>query len=160
MIAGIAAGPSDVWMHQIRRNLTNCEDGWLIAKTDLIVSNGMDAPTRQRQLCACSELFRRLIDESGTKVVRLPHRSPNLNAYSECSVRSIKDERPNRLIFFGRATLRRAVAAYINHDHNEHNYQGLTNRLIRFPEPQSPIGTVLRRERLGGLLNCYYRKTA
>jgi putative transposase len=36
--------------------------------------------------------FRRLIGDSGTKVIRLPPRSPNLNAYCERFVRSIKDE--------------------------------------------------------------------
>ena len=56
-----------------------------------------------------SEQFRRLIRDSGTKVIRLPPMSPNLNAYAERFVRSIKDECLNRMIFIGQASLRRAV---------------------------------------------------
>ena len=58
--------------------------------------------------------------------------SPNLNAYAERFVRSIKDECLNRMIFIGQ-TLRRAVAEYMDHYHAERNHQGLKNRLIHAP---------------------------
>ena len=64
-----------------------------------------------------SEQFRRLIRDNGTKVIRLPPMSPNLNAYAERFVRSIKDECLNRMIFIGQASLRRAVAEYLDHYH-------------------------------------------
>jgi choline dehydrogenase-like flavoprotein len=46
-------------------------------------------------------------------------------------------------------------------DHSERNHQGLDNALI-CPEPghAGAEGEVHRRERLGGLLNYYYRKAA
>jgi transposase InsO family protein len=56
--------------------------------------------------------------------------SPNLNAYAERFVRSIKDECLNKMIFIGQASLRRAVAEYMEHYHRERNHQGLENRLI------------------------------
>jgi transposase InsO family protein len=55
------------------------------------------------------EQYRRLIRGSGTNIIRLPPRSPNLNAYAERFVRSIKSECLNRMIFLGQASLRRAV---------------------------------------------------
>ena len=47
------------------------------------------------------------------------------------------------------------------HYHSERNHQGLDNALI-CPEPEygRGEGEVHRRQRLGGLLNYYYRKAA
>ena len=69
-------------MLQIGRNLTDAQSGALHAKRYLII----DRDTKY------SQQFRRLIQDSGTKVIRLPPMSPNLNAYAERFVRSIKDE--------------------------------------------------------------------
>ena len=99
--------------------------------------------------------------ESGTEVIRLPPMSPNLNAYAERFVRSIKEECLNRMIFIGQASLRRAVAEYIEHYHEERNHRGLGNLLIRsIPSVAANHGTVGRRQRLGGMLNFYYREAA
>jgi putative transposase len=108
-----------------------------------------------------SAQFRRLIRDHGTKVIRLPPMSPNLNAYAERFVRSIKDECLNRMIFVGQASLRRAVAEYMNHYHAERNHQGLANRLIYVPtNVAANDGAIGRRTRLGGTLNFYYRSAA
>src|SRR4030095_2716136 len=80
--------------------------------------------------CKYSKQFRRLVRDSGTKVIRLPPMSPNLNAYAERFVRSIKDECLDRMIFVGQGSLRRAVGEYMTHYHAERNHQGLENRLI------------------------------
>jgi hypothetical protein len=98
---------------------------------------------------------------SGTDVIRLPHRSPNLNAYAERFVFSIKSECLERMIFFEESSLRRAVAEFVRHYHGEHNHQGLDNQLI---EPDQAVGSrqggVQCRQRLGGMLNYYYREAA
>ena len=107
-----------------------------------------------------AEQFRRLIRDSGTKVIRLPPMSPNLNAYAERFVRSIKDECLNRMVFIGQASLRRAVAEYMDHYHGERNHQGLQIRLIALADMEAKDGAVLRHARLGGTLKFYYRKAA
>jgi putative transposase len=61
--------------------------------------------------------FRSLVHGNGTQVIWLPPMSPNLNAYAERFVRSIKHECLNGLIFIGQASLRRAVAEYMMHYH-------------------------------------------
>ena len=57
--------------------------------------------------------------------------------------------------------LRRAVKEYTEHYHLERNHQGIGNRLIqessRKPRGQGPVE---RRQRLGGVLNYYYRRGA
>ena len=138
-------------MLQIARNITAEQSGALHSKRYLII----DRDTKY------SHQFRRLIRDGGTKVICLPPRSPNLNAYAERFVRSIKDECLDRMIFVGQASLRRAVAEYTEHYHGERNHQGLDNRLIR-PVPSSvqKVGTVRRNQRLGGMLNFYYREAA
>jgi hypothetical protein len=76
-------------------------------------------------------------------------------------VRSIKESCLERMILFGEASVRKATAEFVAHYHLERNHQGLYNRLI---SPESLVisqqGDVARHERLGGLLNYYYRRAA
>jgi transposase InsO family protein len=150
-IIGITTRPDEAWMLQVGRNLTDCENGALSAKQYLII----DRDSKY------SEQFRRFVRDSGTRVIRLPPRSPNLNAYAERFVRSIKEECLNRMIFVGEASLRRAVREYMVHYHEERNHQGLDNRLVRRNRSAIPSdGLVHRRPRLGGMLNFYHREAA
>ncbi|UCG88289.1 MAG: transposase [Gemmatimonadota bacterium] len=64
------------------------------------------------------------------KPVRLPPRSPNLNAHAETFVRTIKESCLDRPIFFGEGSLRRAINEFVSYYHHERNHQGLGNRLI------------------------------
>jgi hypothetical protein len=67
----------------------------------------------------------------------------------------------NRMIFMGQASLRRAVAEYMDHYHRERNHQGLENRLIHAPAVVAANdGAIHRHGRLGGTLNFYYRQAA
>jgi putative transposase len=83
------------------------------------------------------------------------------NAYAERFVRTIKESCLERMIFFGEASLRKAVREFVTHYHTERNHQGLDNKLIvPIANEVDPNGRVQRNERLGGLLNYYYRDTA
>ena len=81
------------------------------------------------------------------------------NAYAERFVRTIKESCLEQMIFFGEEALRRAITDFIAHYHFERNHQGLENRLI-VPIKATTSGIVERRQRLGGLLNYYYRQAA
>jgi hypothetical protein len=76
-------------------------------------------------------------------------------------VRSIKEAWLHRMIWFGEGALRKGISEFVAHYHIERNHQGLANRLIS-PEALhlAPTGHIQRRERLGGLLNFYYRRAA
>jgi putative transposase len=95
------------------------------------------------------------------EIVRLPPRSPSLNAYAERFIRSIKDECLSKMVFFGERSLRRAITEYLAHYQAERNHQGLDNPLI---DPKVDVGgsdgDVQCRERLGGMLRYYYRAAA
>ena len=53
----------------------------------------------------------------GIKLIRPPPMSPNLNAYAERFVRTIKEECLSRLILFGENTLRRVLRTFLIHYH-------------------------------------------
>jgi hypothetical protein len=80
------------------------------------------------------------------------------NAYSERFVRTIKESCLEQMIFFGEDSLRNGIHQFLDHYHRERNHQGLNNRLITpMKETVHTDGRIERRERLGGLLNYYYR---
>ena len=103
--------------------------------------------------------FRGHLDREGVKTVRCPTRAPNCNAFAERFVRSIKDECLDRMILFGEASLRRALREYVAHYHSERNHQGVGNRLLEpLTTDISTDESVQCSERLGGMLNFYYRE--
>ena len=150
-IAGIAQVANGLWMNQIARNLTDSEDGILTGKLPLI---------HDRDPLFTAE-FLEIVADAGVESVKLPPRHPNPNAYAERLVRSIKESCLNRMIFFGEESLRTAIQNFVGHYHSERNHQGLANHLIS-PEPGhlGNVGEVQRRQRLGGMLNYYYRAAA
>lgn len=76
-------------------------------------------------------------------------------------VRSIKDECLGRMILFGEASLSRTLREYVAHYHTERNHQGVGNRLLEPLAMVSSTGEPIQcRERLGGMLNYYYREAA
>jgi putative transposase len=104
-----------------------------------------------------------LMRSGGVRSVRLPSRSPNLNAYAERFVGSIRRECLGRVIPLGERHLRLLVSEYVEHYNLERNHQGLGNRLIgaACAAPANDVrGAVRRRERLGGLLSFYHRGVA
>jgi putative transposase len=150
-IGGIAKVANGLWMAQIARNLTDAQDGFFFRKRYLI---------HDRDPLYTSE-FLSLLAEAGVKSVKLPPRSPNLNAYAERFVRTIKESCLERMIFFGEGALRTAIWEFLAHYHLERNHQGLGNRLITSRDrTMETAGTVQRRQRLGGMLNDYYREAA
>ena len=108
-----------------------------------------------------TDAFRGHLDREGVKPVRCPARAPNCNAFAERYVRSIKDECLDRMILFGEASLRRALREYDLHYHAERNHQGVGNRLLKPIDRGSSTNDPIHcRERVGGLLNFYYREAA
>lgn len=104
--------------------------------------------------------FRDLLRDSGVKLLLLPARSPNLNAFAERFVGSIKSECLDRIVPLGEKHLRAAVRAFMDHYHEERPHQGLGNEFIAQKTALCGPGPVRCRERLGGVLKFYYREVA
>jgi transposase InsO family protein len=108
-IAGITSHPDEPWMTQIARNLTDPDDGFLRAAHHLILDRDP----------LYTAAFRNQLRDSGKTLVRLPARSPNLNAFAERFVGSVRAECFGADVPLGEAHLRAAVRAFVDHYHEE-----------------------------------------
>jgi transposase InsO family protein len=150
-IAGITPHPTAAFIQQCARQLTDPFEGFLLGKRYLI----HDRDTKY------TLAFDGLLKASGMEPVLLPPRSPNLNAYVERFVRSIKEEALRQMLMLGERSLHYVLHQYLTHYHTERNHQGLANQLLTAePRLPGPRGSVVRRERLGGLLSYYHREAA
>jgi putative transposase len=148
-LAGITRHPTEEWMTQIARNALDDSSGCLQPHRYVLHD-------RDSKFC---DPFRDTLAAGGVKCLRLPPRSPNLNAFSERWVRSVKSECLSKLILFGESSLRRALTNFCEHYHAERPHQGKGNVLL-FPasdQSQTAHGQVRCKERLGGLLKYYHR---
>ena len=149
-IAGATPHPHSQWMQQMARNLTMADEGFLNGKKYII---------HYRDSIFC-EAFDKITKGAGTQYVRIPARSPNLNAFTEPVIRSFKEECLSRVIPFGEMALWNLLRKYTHHFHVERNHQGLKNK-IPFPLRDNKVGCktgkIRCRSQLGGLLKYYYR---
>jgi len=98
------------------------------------------------------------LDVCGVRSVKLPPRSPNINAYAERFVRSIKYECLDRIIPIGERHLTQAIDAYLRHYNYDRPHQGLNNDLL-MPGPSLATtgGKIVCDEQVGGLIRSYRR---
>ena len=143
-IAGISAEPDGPGVTQLMRHATDAEDGCLRHIRVLI----HDRDPRFRPA------VRDPLPPADVTHIRRSARAPNLNAYTERFVRTIKDSCLERLVLIGEGSRRRAVREFVAHDHHERNHQGLDHRLILpLSTAPPPRGRVPCRQRLGGMLH-------
>jgi Integrase core domain len=141
-IGGITVHPNEAWLKQMAWNATMDEYGALLGCRYLL----HDRDTK------FTRSFRAIVASGKVEPMALPAQSPNLNAYAERWVRSVKEECLSRVILFGERSLRRALSEYVDHFHAEQNHQGRGNVQL-FPRATAwqREGPVQCRERLGGI---------
>jgi transposase len=153
-IAGIATHPNGKWMQQMARNLTDSVDGLLRDATYLIHD-------RDPLFTAA---FETILEQRGVKCVRIPAQSPNCNPHAERFVKTVRDECLDHFVIFGERHLRYMLKEFLAHYHRERFHQGLGGQLIENQadsmNEREARGEVVRRSRLGGMLNFYYREAA
>ena len=150
VLGGLTRSPNDLWVKQVARNLTGVT-GELTSARYLL----HDRDTK------FTEGFDQILQAAGIEAIKLPPQSPNLNAYAERWIRSLRSECLDQLILFGERSLAYVLQEYLAHHQQERNHQGLDN-VIPFPDEglRSNTGAITKSERLGGLLQFYYRKAA
>jgi putative transposase len=105
--------------------------------------------------------FDAVFKQAGVEVIPVGPRAPNLNAFAERFVLSIKSECLDHFVVFGEQHLRHLIDEYVIHYLEVRPHQGLENSLITEPsEAPDTASPVICQERLGGLLKHFYRRAA
>lgn len=150
VLGGLTSTPDEGWVKQIARNVTGvtgelADARYLIHDRDAKYTASFDG----------------ILEYAGIQAVKLPARSPNLNAFAERWVLSVKTECLDQMILFSERSLAHVLENYISYHQHQRNHQGLGN-VIPFPDPrvQCKEGGIAKSERLGGLLNFYHRQAA
>lgn len=154
-ISGITVQPNGPWVEQQARNFVYglAEQG---EKATYLIKDGDTKFTEKSD-----EIFK----SEGIKVKRIPYRSPNLNAFAERYVQSVKQECLDQFIVFGESHLEYLLREYEDYYNSVRPHQGLGNRTIGIVSMPSPEGLPDPSEidcdsRLGGLLRHYHRRAA
>ena len=136
---------------ELARNATDAVDGFLLGTRFLIHDRDPLFTSAVRDTLAAG----------GVEALRLPARSPNVNAFAERFIRTIKASCLEWRFLIGEGSPRRAIREFVERYHHERNHQGLGNQLI-LPclAPGRPHGPISCRQRLGGMLTYYHRPAA
>lgn len=155
VVSGITTNPDAPWMAQQARNMSmvfaECPE-----KPRMVIRDGDKSFTRK---------FEEILESDGIEVKRIPRRSPNMNAYAEAWVGTIKRECLDRFMVFGEGHLRYLVREYVGYYNSVRPHGSLGGALIGAGgegvwKRGDPGGRVVCQERLGGILRHYHRKAA
>ena len=147
-ILGVTAHPTGAWVTQQARNLPmDLDDAgrrirFLIRDRDTKYTDAFDA----------------VFTGAGADVITIPVRAPRANAICERFVGSVRRELLDRILILNAAHARAVLGEYETHfnTHRPHRALGQAAPLRPLPSvPADPTATVVRRDRLGGLLHEY-----
>jgi hypothetical protein len=108
-LAGMTPPPHQAWTMRVARNVTM--ESWGVVSAGQYRIHDRDGQY--------GSALQQLTDAAGVKRVSPPPRSPNLNAYAERWVRSVKEECLSRVILCGEYALQHALTGYATYDHHE-----------------------------------------
>ena len=143
----VSTSPEEVWISQQFRNLSVVNEElprYLIHDRDRKYTVHADS----------------LLEGAGTKVIRLPARSPDLNGYAERWIRSLRQECLDRVIILNEAHLHWVLAEYVRYHNQRRPHQSLQHLPPEAPDAYPCEGKIVARRVLGGLINGYYRLAA
>jgi len=151
----LKTNPDGVWMAQQARNLCMFFN---------------DLPDRPKHLVwdrdtKSTAQFREILKSDGVEVVQTAVRAPNQNAYAERFVQTIKQECLDWLVVLGEKHLHYIIAEFVAYYHAERPSSALGSLPPFLAQPPDPVDCLepknaVCHERLGGLLNHYWRKAA
>lgn len=147
-LAGITEHPHKEWMNNIVRGLS-----WDIPDMKYLITDN------DKKFCLS---FFEILKTEGINHVKIPFFSPNLNAFAERWVRTVKESCLVHLFIHSEQHLRYVMKEFILHYNHERPHQSLGGRP---PEPYDRYkghrsGRIEKVSRLNGLLNSYYLRTA
>jgi putative transposase len=159
IVSGVSAHPDAAWVTQQARNATMEMADLGLTATHLLLDhdtkfvNGFDS----------------VFEAEGTELKRVGPLAPNMNAYAERWVQTLRTECLDHFLILGESHLRHVVKEFVQHYNLERPHQGRGN--VPLPDAQTndggkpptvklATGEVHCKERLGGLLKHYHRAAA
>jgi putative transposase len=147
-VLGVTPRPAGEWVAQQARNL-------LMEIADDLGRFRFVIRDRDTKFTA---VFDAVFAAEGIEVLRTPVRAPRANAYAERWIGTVRREVLDRMLIFGRLQLQSVLAEYADH-YNVHRPHRALGQLPPLgpgePAVVMPAGSVVRRDRLGGLIHEY-----
>jgi putative transposase len=148
--------PDSAWVAQQARNASMQMAEWSLGVDYLLIDH--DAKF--------TKSFDAVLEAEGAEVKRVGPAAPNMNAYAERWVQTLRAECLDHFLFCGEGHLRHVVKEFVEHYNLERPHQARGN--VPLPDADAgepttlpfPNGEVKCRTRLGGLLKHYYRAAA
>ena len=150
-LVGVTDHADGAWMLNMARTLTDPDSGFLKGMKAVIMDRD---PLFTAQVRAC-------FASVGCKPKVLPPHSPNLNAFIERFIGTVRREVGRRIVPLSGDHLDVVLREHIAYYNHERNHQGLADHQIPIPSHDRDLNLshpVKCRSRLGKTLNFYYRK--
>ncbi len=146
-VLGVTANPTAAWAAQQARNLM----------LDLGDRAGDFRFLIRARDSKFTTLFDQVFTAEGIRVVLTAPQAPRMNAIMERWVGSIRRELLDRILIMNERHLRKVLSEYETHfnTHRPHRALNQASPLRALPQPVDADITVIRRDRLGGLLHEY-----
>src|SRR6185437_241012 len=128
IISNPTANPNSEWVTQQARNATMTMDDWDLRMTHLII----DHDTK------FTDGFDAVFESEDAEVKRVGPLAPNMNAYAERFVQTLKTECLDHFIVCGEKHLRHLVKEFTAHYLDERPHQGRGNVLLSVDDPDHP----------------------
>jgi putative transposase len=147
-VLGVTAQPMGAWVTQQARNLRMAVDDRAGRFRFLV---------RDRD-AKCTAAFDAVFAAEAIKVLMTPVRAPQANAYAERWVGTVRREVLDRMLIVGGRQLRSVLVEYADH-YNGHRPHRALGQAPPLGPAEPPVvlttRTILRRDRLGGLIHEY-----
>jgi len=146
VFANCTAHPDAAWVTQQMRNVT-----WELTE----LGQPIRFLIRDRD-AKFSSAFDIVAAAAGAKILRTPYRTPRANAHLERLLGSVRREALDWLIILNERHLLAVLREYLVHYNHARPHRSLELR-PPIPLPTSNAGSIIRRQRLHGLINEYSR---
>ena len=144
--------PDSAWVTQQARNtLMWCEEQGITP--DFLIR---DADTK------FSASFDTVWESEAARVIQIPHRAPNANAFAESFIGTIKRECLDFFICFSRSQLDYILRTWVRHYNVERPHRGrdIGNNVLQVDFRPVRDGPIRRNRQLGGIVTSYTRDAA
>ena len=155
-VSAPTVNPDAAWAAQQARNASMQIQDWNLTATHLLI----DHDTKY------AASFDAVFEAQDVEVKRVGPRAPNMNAYAERWVQTLRTECLDHFLILGEGHLRHLVTEFVAHYNEERPHQARGNVPLSDADQDEPVilkfptGAVKCRERLGGLLKYYHRAAA